>query len=782
MIKTFAEGLVRFRWWVIIATLLSVAGSGYGMRYLQFSNDYRDYFSRDNPQLAAFEALQNTYTKNDNVLFVVAPKDGKIFTRETLADIEWLTKQAWQLPYSSRVDSVTNFQHTQASGDDLIVENLVKDAASLSGTALERIKDVALHEPLLLNRVINATANVTSVNVTIILPGKALSEVPEVTAAAQKLMEQVKARNPQLDVYLTGEVPMNNAFSEYAQKDLETLVPIMYGVIILVTLLALRGSVAGTFGTVLLIVFSTVTAMGLTGWLGIKLTAPSVSAPTVILTLAVANSIHLLLVIVQSMRAGHDKRAAVVESLQINMYPVTITCLTDVIGFSVMNFSDVPPIQDLGNIVALGVAATWLYSILFLPAVMAVLPLRIKPAVTHSVFNMDRFADFVIRRRKILLWGASLITLALFACIPKNELNDQYVNYFDRSVDFRRASDFTVAAFGGFNPIDYSLSAGQSGGISNPAYLQKLEQFAEWLRSQPDVNHVDTITDVMKRLNKNMHGDDPAWYRLPDSRELAAQYLLLYELSLPFGLDLNNQINVDKSATRLTATLKGLPSTKEIMAFEQRTEQWLRENAPPTMRAEATGSSIMFAYLGDRNIRSMLKGNIISLLLISLVVIAVLRSLKIGLISLIPNLVPAGLAFGVWGIMVGQVGLSLSVVATMTYGIVVDDTIHFLSKYLHGRRKKGMTAEGAVRYAFSTVGMATWLTSLILVAGFSVLVFSAFELNSSMGLLTAITIAFAALCDLFLLPPLLLKLEGKKHEKSILAKRDSVPVSSNPLG
>jgi predicted RND superfamily exporter protein len=413
---------------------------------------------------------------------------------------------------------------------------------------------------------------------------------------------------------------------------------------------------------------------------------------------------------------------------------------------------------------------------------MAVLPLRIKPAVTHSVFNMDRFAEFVIRRRKILLWGTSLITIALIACIPRNELNDQYVNYFDRSVDFRRATDFAVAAFGGLNPIDYSLPAGQSGGISNPAYLQKLEQFAEWLRSQPDVTHVDTITDVMKRLNKNMHGDDPAWYRIPDSRELAAQYLLLYEISLPFGLDLNNQINVDKSATRLTVTLKGLPTTKEMMAFEQRSEQWLRENTPPTMHAEATGSTIMFAYLGDRNIRSMLKGNIISLLLISLVVIAVLRSLKIGLISLIPNLVPAGLAFGVWGIMVGQVGLSLSAVATMTYGIVVDDTIHFLSKYLHGRRKKGMTVEDAVRYAFSTVGLAAWLTSLILVAGFSVLVFSAFELNSGMGLLTAITIAFAALCDLFLLPPLLLKLEGEKYEKSILAKRDSVPVPSEPLG
>lgn len=782
MINNFAEWVIRFRWWIIFATLAVVAASASGMRFIEFSNDYRDFFSKDNPQLTAFEALQNTYTKNDNVVFVLAPKDGKVFTRASLAGVEWLTKQAWQLPYVSRVDSITNFQNTEASADDLVVKNLVKDAATLTDAELAHVKQVALHEPLLLNSLISLKAHATIVNAIIILPGKDLSEVPAVAEAASKLIDQLKARYPQMDVYLTGAVPMNNTFSEYAKKDLMTLVPVMYGVVVLVTLLALRGSLAGTFATVLIIVFSTLSAMGLTGWLDIKLTSVSVSAPTVILTLAVANSIHLLLTIIHGMRRGLDKRAAIVESLRLNIYPVSLTCLTDVIGFSVMNFSDVPPFQDLGNIVALGVSATWLYSIVFLPALVAILPLHVKPAMDHPVLNMDRFAEFVIRRRKALLWGTSLISLALIACIPKNELNDQFVKYFDETVEFRRATDFTAANFAGVYPIEYSISSGKSSGINDPVYLLKLEEFANWLRSQPDVGHVSAITDIMKRLNKNMHGDDPSWYRLPDSQELAAQYLLLYELSLPFGLDINNTINVDKSATRLVATMKGLPSTKEIMDFEGRTERWLAEHAPPAMRAQATGPNIMFAYLGDRNIRSMLKGNIVSLLLISVVVIVALRSFKIGLISLIPNLVPAGLAFGVWGLLVGEVGLSLSVVTTMTYGIVVDDTIHFLSKYLHARRHQGMTSEDSIRYAFSTVGMATWLTSLILVAGFSVLAFSAFELNAGMGMLTAITIGLAALCDLFLLPPLLLSLEGKKYEKSALVIRDPVPVPPKPMG
>jgi len=177
----------------------------------------------------------------------------------------------------------------------------------------------------------------------------------------------------------------------------------------------------------------------------------------------------------------------------------------------------------------------------------------------------------------------------------------------------------------------------------------------------------------------------------------------------------------------------------------------------------------MFAHIGDRNIRSMIGGNLISLVLASLVIMVAIRSFKIGLISLIPNLVPIGMAFGLWGLWVGQIGLSLSVVTTMTFGIVVDDTIHFLSKYLQAKREMNLSAEDAVRYAFSTVGMAVWVTSLILVAGFLVLTLSSFELNSGMGLLAAITIAFAAFAEYLLLAPLLIKLEEKGRDKNIVS-------------
>jgi len=751
------HGIIPWRWWIIVASIASVLAAGSGMRFIEFSNNYRVFFSPENPQLQAFEKLQNVYTKSDNILIVVAPKDGRIFTRDTLATVKWITQEAWKLPYSSRVDSITNFQHTTAHGDDLVVRDLVENPAALSNAELARVREVALNEPLLRNRLIPPRAHVTGVNVTVVMPEKSLSEVPELTAQARALAATARARDPNIEVYLTGVVLMNNSFAEQSQKDMMTLVPIMFGVIVIIIFLTVR-SLSGTIGALLVIVFSIVTTLGLVGWLDIKLTPPTASSPTVILTLAVADSIHILLTLFHLVRQGQDKDSAIIESMRINGPPVFLTSFTTVIGFLSMNFSEVPPFRDLGNIVAIGITAAWVYSVLFLPAFMAAVPVRLGPARERAWRAMEGFAGFVIRRRRPLLWGSLAVALGLLAFIPRNVFNDQFVKYFDESVEFRRATDFVQDNLSGMYQVHYSLGAGESGGISDPAYLRKVEEFAVWFRSQQEVTHVHALTDTMKRLNKNLHDDKPEWYRLPASRELSAQYLLLYELSLPFGLDLNDQINVDKSATRVVVTMNNI-TTKRLLALEDSAQQWLRDNAPPAMFTTGTGPAVMFSNISARNIRSMLGGNIMALVLVSGLIMLAVRSLRFGFISLIPNMIPAGLAFGIWGLLVGEVGMSLSVVTALTFGIVVDDTIHFMTKYLHARRDKGLDPHAAVRYAFSTVGMALFVTSLVLVAGFYTLTFSAFWLNASMGMMCALTIALALIADYLLLPPLLMKLE-----------------------
>jgi predicted RND superfamily exporter protein len=762
--RRFGELVIQYRWLVIIACLLLVGFMASGAKHLSMTTNYRVFFSEDNPQRMAFEALENTYTKNDNVMFVIAPEDGNVFSKKVMEAVYELTEKSWQVPYSSRVDSLTNYQHTEAEGDDLLVEDLVEDPALLTEERLAYIRQVAVNEPLLRHRLVSDRAHVTAVNVTVQLPGiNEATETPEVVAFTRNLAAEIEAKYPFIKIYMTGMVMMNNSFSEASQNDMKTLVPLSFLIMMLMLLLMIRGF-AGTALTMVVIILSVIAAMGAGGHIGYPITPPSATAPTIILTVAIANSVHVLVTFYHYMREGMDKIAAMIESMRVNLQPVFLTSLTTSIGFMSMNFSDVPPFNHLGNMVAIGVMMSFVLAVTFLPAVISLLPVKVRVHHEKGDRLMLSIGNFVVNNRRKLLPGMTLLVVVLVSFLPRNELNDVFLEYFDETIQFRNDTDFTVKNLTGMYLIDFSVESAEPGGISNPEFLQEVEDFANWFREQPETLHVNVFTDIMKRLNRNMHGDNDAMYKLPDERNLSAQYLLMYEMSLPYGLDLNNQINVDKSATRMVVTLRTL-STNQMIALEKRSSQWLQENAEFIKAAAASGPTMMFAHIGKRNIISMLAGTTIALIMISMILIIALRSFKLGLTSMVPNLVPAAMGFGIWGMLVGEVGLALSVVTSMTLGIVVDDTVHFMSKFQRARRESGLNSEQAVRYAFTSVGRALVTTSVVLIAGFLVLALSSFKLNSGMGLLTALVIALALIADFLLLPPLLMKLEEKSNEK-----------------
>jgi uncharacterized protein len=503
--------------------------------------------------------------------------------------------------------------------------------------------------------------------------------------------------------------------------------------------------------------------MGVAGWLGFYLSGPSSSAPTMILTLAVADCIHILSSMFYEMRQGVDKRSAIATSLHLNLQPIFLTSITTAIGFLSMNFSDSPPFRDLGNLVAMGVMLAFVFSITIFPALLILLPIKVKVRQNGDQDRMSQLADFVIGKRRLLLplMSALIITMAIF--VPNNQLNDDFVKYFDHRVPFRTATDYMQDNLSGMMVLEISVKTGTASGINSPEYLKKMASFSHWLRQLPQTDHVNSITDTLKRLNKNMHGDDPAWYKLPLSQEMSAQYLLLYEMSLPYGLDLNNQLDVDKSSTRIVGTFKNMTSN-ELVDLEQEINSWFSHNAP-AYQADIASPSLMFAHIGQRNIVSMLIGTSLALVLISILLGVALRSWRYGLVSLLPNLIPAAVGFGIWGLYNGQVGLGMSVVIGMTLGIVVDDTVHFLSKYLHARRDKQASSVEAVHYAFDNVGRALWITTFVLVAGFSVLAQSSFKMNADMGMLTAMTIFIALVVDFLFLPPLLMAIDSSSLKK-----------------
>ncbi len=761
--------------WVILVCISFMMLAGMGAQKLAFKNDYRVFFSEENPQLTAFESMQKVYAKSDNVSFVVVPKDGNVFTAEHLAALKVLTKESWQVPYSTRVDSVTNFQYTYAEEDDMIVEDLVMSTKNLSSDKLEKIKQIAINEPLLVNKIISKTGHVSVVNVTVQLPGiDSMLETPEVAASVRAIKAKFLAENPDVEVFLSGMIMMNTSFGESSIGDSTTLTPLMF-LIVIVTIGLLLRTITGTISTVIIIIMSIVTTLGLAGWLGFYMTGPTTSAPTMIMTLAVADCIHILTSMFYEMRQGADKRTAIARSIKINLQPIFLTSITTAIGFLSMNFSDSPPFRDLGNLVAIGVMLAFVFSVTIFPALLTVLPVRVKVQDEDKKDIMAKLADFVIAKRKALLPITSVLILASVVFIPNNELNDDFVKYFDESVPYRAATDFMQENLSGMMVVEISVKTGKPSGINNPEYLNSVSDFSDWLRAKPETDHVNTITDTLKRLNKNMHADDSSFYKLPESQEMSAQYLLLYEMSLPYGLDLNNQLDVDKSSSRIVATFKNMTSN-ELINVEQDMIAWFAKHAPQ-YEVDFASPSLMFAHIGQRNITSMLIGTTLALVLISILLGVALKSWKFGFISLLPNLAPAAIAFGLWGILSAQVGLGLSVVIGMTLGIVVDDTVHFLSKYLHARRDKNANTKEAVHYAFDNVGRALWVTTFVLVAGFAVLAQSSFKMNADMGFLTALTIFIALVVDFLFLPPLLMLLDKRKNVAA--ANDESVSDSAN---
>ncbi|WP_423841223.1 efflux RND transporter permease subunit [Vibrio vulnificus] len=770
----------RFSFWTLIISLIAIVATAMGAKNLYFRGDYNIFFDGSNAQLQAFDEIQTTFAKTDNIALVLAPKSGDVFDQRTLTQIQEMTEQAWQVPYSSRVDSLANYQHTEAVDDDLLVEDLLYQSYSLTAERIAKVRTIAMSEPLLVNALVSEKGDVAVINITMQMPGvDETAEVNEVVAYVEQMLSHYRAQYPDVTIYKAGIIAMNHSFAMAAQNDSATLVPTMLLVILVFLTLMLR-SFLSVLATLVVIIGAIVATLGIVGWAGMFLHVASVNVPTLIMTLAVADCVHVIASMRHFMRQGMPKAQAIHRSVTLNFVPIIITSVTTAIGFLMMNMSDSPVLRDFGNLSALGVMIACVLSVSLLPALLNLLPVRFsakQKGQSSSSDFMDKLADLVVQRRNVLLPLSIVVIAGGAALIPYNKVNDESVKYFDTSSEFRQAADFMEQRISGMTTMSIAIKTHQSQGIASPEFLAVLGEFTHWLREQPETDHVASLSDIYKRLNKNMHGDDNAYYALPAERELAAQYLLLYEMSLPFGLDLNNQVNVDKSSVKLQLTVKNLGSV-ELVALEERIYQWFASHAPQ-YQVVASSPSLMFAHIGETNMASMLSTLPITLILISALMIFALRSWRLGMISLVPNIAPAVIGFGLWALISGEINLGLSVVVTLTLGIVVDDAVHFLAKYQHAR-KAGQNAEQAVRYAFHTVGRALWITTVVLVAGFSVLAMSQFRLNSDMGQLSAIVIFVALVIDFVLLPSLLMRFDTAEYaQQETSHEPNTTPIQPN---
>ena len=763
--------VVSWRWLTILLSLLVMLFLAAGAtRIVEVDVDFRNHFSKDDPHLVDLERLEETYAISDAALVVVAPGTGTIFAREVLVALDDLTERLWHTPYVTRVDSIANYTHSEGVEDELIVESLIDDAGSLNDTDIERIETIALGTEEVAGRFVSRDGGVAGLVVSLALPeeDRQLAKV-EVVDFLHGVAAGARAKNPTIDYHLTGELFLNRAVRDAIDKDMGVLGPLAFGTMLLVAIVLL-GSIWGTVAIVFVLIAVILSGFGFAGWTGMKLYGESGAALFVLMAVTVAHAVHIIEAMQSALSRGMERKQAAIHAVELNVWPVFLTSVTTAIGFLSLNFSEMPPFRVMGNIVAFGVLCAFVYSVTLLPAFLSLVPMRSGRARAGTPGFFDHFGRFVVSRHLTLLCSFAVLAVALVVGISRIELNDNHLELLDESFEYRRSTDFISENFGGLEPFEYSLGAGEEGGITSAEYLRHVDAFAQWYRTQPEVAHVFSIADIVKRLNKNLNGDNPDYYKIPDDSDLAAQYILLYEFSLPVGLDLNNLIDVERSSTRMTVTLKSL-STNEKIDLDNRAQAWLRQNAPD-MATGAVGVTIVGSYSIKRNIVNMLIGTIIAMSIVSLLLVLVFRSLRFGLISLIPNFLPAAMAMGLWGYAVGDVGVAASVVTAIAFGIIVDDTIHFMTKYLRAR-KDGLLPSESVQRAFGSVGKALLTTTVVFALGFLVFGASGMASNQALGLLVGITVIMALLADFLFLPPLLMVLDGAGEGRGLIRERTS---------
>lgn len=764
MLNHYFNLILRRPYRVLLLVVMVVITLGAGVHKLSFTSDFRTYFSSENPQLQAFEAMEKRFSRQDNLFFLVSGNSQHLFTQKGLTLVETLTEKSWQLPYVQRVDSLQNFQYTEVDGDELIIDDLYRsDELTADMSAL---KHRALTHADIQLKLLSPDANVTGISLTLHLPEGITSAASlEAVEAARTMLQPLRADFPEFMIELGGSATSNVTMGEAIGQDIRSLLLISYAVMLVIMLFMLR-TVSGVILVSALIGMSVLITMGLYGWMGYTLTPPTGFVPTAIMTIAVADTVHILVSYYFFLRQGEERNQALLSSLKINFSPVFITSITTMVGVLALNTSDSPPYRDMGNMIAIGVMVAWALTITFLPAILALLPAPAQHRDKGQHLWVDQLADKVIHHHKLLFVVMLSIVAGCATLANKNIITERWHEFFDESFEVRKTIDHIDESLQGLHVLFFVADSEQSDGINQVEFLTQLDEFSSWLRAQEGVVHVTSLADTLKRLNQNLHEDDPAWYQIPESAEAAAQYLLLYELSLPTGLGLETTMTSDRSATCLQASLRRTDSAS-IRALETQAAAWAKANTPLLNITETTGLDVVFANLTHRNVSAMLEGTGLALVVISLLMVGALRSFKLGLISMVPNVFPALMAYGLWGVLSGHIDTATSVVACLSLGIVVDDTVHFLSKYNHARTALNKNVEDAIRYAFHTVGVALLITSSILVGGFMVMEFSHFNPSRAMGLLLALTIATALIIDFLLLPPLLLLTDRRRQQPAV---------------
>ena len=482
MIGTIADLIYEKRWTIIVCAILFVVSMSVGLKDLYFNNDYRHFFSSDDPDIIANEKFQDIYSRDDSLLLAVESPDG-FFNEGAATMLKQLTDSIWTMPYVSRVTSLANYQHIEAEGNDIIIDDFF---ANIPETDAEwkKVIEKAKTDNIISNLLLSKDRKVTLINVVILKPPgprESAKAAIVIHDAVEAYLDKIRKDFPKYNFYQAGLINVEWAFSKYSERDLSILIPVMF-VVMSIALFVLLRSWTATFLSITVVLLSIPCLLGLAGHLGLSINGTSAVTPEIVIAVGIAGSVHLLVTFLKELRLGKDKREAFTTSLKNNLFPNFISALTTSIGFFTLLFQTPPSQKELGLLSGAGVLIAFLLSVTLMPALMIMLPLKVdadkvKHAKSSFIYKVnDVVAGFAIKNRVLILIGSIAFVFIIVHGLTLLSVNNQWYSFFSKSTSFRQASDFidqrTVA---GIEKMDISIESGRPEGIKSVEYIRKLE-------------------------------------------------------------------------------------------------------------------------------------------------------------------------------------------------------------------------------------------------------------------------------------------------------------------
>ena len=739
-------------------------------------------FHETSPLLLNYHAFKEQFGREDVIVISVEPK--KVFEEQFLQKLRTFHRELEaSVPHLDEVTSLLNARNTRGEGDELIVEELFENWPQ-NAAELAAIEQRALANPIYRNLLLSADGAVTAVVVRASpyaidnedqdvlegfdesLPGEAETTEQKPFLDDKKNTEFFTATQAIVEKYHSDDFPLALSGLPVITETLKAAFRRDFGRFISGALLVIIGLLqlmfrraSGVLMPLATIILTLLTTLGLMAATGTAFKVQTQILPSFLMAVGVGAAVHVLSMFYKRFDESGDKEQALVDAMGHTGTPVLGACITTAVGLLSFINTSLAPLAELGIFAGVGIMLSLLYTLIMIPAFLALLPVKQKPVAVANRGAMDRMltltAEFSIRYSKPIIIACAMGTLVAVWGALQLRFYHNPLEWFPGETPVRLDTARIDAQFKGVQTVEVVVDTGVENGLYQPALLNALDQLEGKLAQIRYKNIVSgktlSIADIVKEINRALNEDRPEFHKIPQNRNLIAQELLLFENS---GTDdLEDYVDSQFSKARYTIKLPWSDASSTDHYLD-RLRPVFKDNLPEDVDISFTGILALYSHIAMESMASMKQAYLLAVVVISGLMVLFIGNLKIGLIAMIPNLSPILMTLGVMGMLDLPMAVITMFIGSIALGLAVDDTLHFLHGFKRFHHKTGDT-EQAILLTFQSTGRAMVVTTAALSMGFFVFMFATMENQFLFGLLTGMTIILALFADFILVPAIL---------------------------